>query len=376
MINATFEIEDCEIKRIFAHSNYPSEQRGNVFYDSEIPPDLKFADELPAKLECLHSVIAFRPSHILLSRDILGGKPLYYSRNGISSFKFMLNSPTQVLPGEVLKLDYNGNILRRKIYSLEEVIGRNDLSIEEIEETIEMELGKKKVRNGCIAFSGGLDSALIASMHDLPLIAVTASDKDEEWLKKAAKMISRDLEIKRIKREDIESILKDVPNIIEDFSFLQLSIAIPFYFLFSFAKEMGYSEVVLGQGADELFGGYKRYEKLESLELENALLNDLRKIGEKNIVRDTKISYYFGIRLVLPYLNWNVIRCALSIPTNLKVARINGKSVRKYFLRKIAEKYLPREMVWREKKAIQYSTGVAKILKKIIYSQTGKAHGF
>jgi len=376
VIWATFDYEAKRIRRIYASARYPSKQKGNVFYDSEITPNLKFAEELPKELECLHAVVAFRPSHILLSRDILGGKPLYFDRSGISSFRSSLTNPEEVMPGEVVKLSYEGEILQRKKIAFEDVMKKEQRGLEEIEEDIEKELRSFNPENCCIAFSGGIDSAFLSSIYDLPLISITASDSEEEWIRDVAKKLSRDIEILRISEEEIVKVCDEVSRVIEDKSFLQLSIALPVHFAMKFAKELGFESIIFGQGADELFGGYKRYERLSGNELEKALFEDLKSIGPKNLVRDTKLSYFNEIELVLPYLRWGVVRSCLSIPPAMKVRKSEGVVVRKYFLRKMAEKYLPEEVVWREKKAIQYSTGVAKILKKFYFSRTGKAPGF
>lgn len=376
VIHASYEIEGNRIKRIYASAKYPSEQKGNVFYDSEIVPDLKLAEELPKALECIHAVVAFRASHIFLSRDPLGGKPIYYDTKGVSSFKSNLEKPKEVLPGEVLKISYEGEIIQKKVFSFEEVFKKEEKSLEEVEEEILQELTSLKLKNCCIAFSGGIDSSLLAVFYDLPLICVTASDSEEEWVRNVAKEISKDLEIQRITEEQIRSAYNEIPGIIEDSSFLQLSIAIPIHLTMKFAKELGFDRIVMGQGADELFGGYKRYEKLSGEELERALTEDLKNIGAKNLIRDSKLAYFNEIRLILPYLNWKIIKNCLSIPPEMKVRRVGGRIIRKYFLRKIAEKHLPEGVVWREKKAIQYSTGVARILKKFGYSQIGKDLGF
>lgn len=375
VIHAVLEYENGRIRRVYASVKYPSKQEGNVFFDSEIIPNLKFAEELPKKLECMYSVVAFRASHILLSRDVLGGKPLYFDCTGISSFRSFLKDPKEVMPGEVVKVSYEGDILERKSTGFEEVMKGELKSLKEIEEEIEEELWSFKPKNCCIAFSGGLDSTLLASIYDLPLLSVTASDSEEEWIRKIGKKLSKDLEIRRIGEKEVSSACLEIPGIIEDTSFLQLSIAIPVHLTMSFAKELGYDGIIFGQGADELFGGYKKYEKFNREELERVMLEDLKSIGTKNLVRDTKLSYFNEIELVLPYLRWKIVRNSLSIPPELKVARIGGKVIRKYFLRKIAEKYLPEEVVWREKKAIQYSTGVVKILRKLYSLQTGKGHG-
>ncbi|MCS7118545.1 MAG: asparagine synthase-related protein [Archaeoglobaceae archaeon] len=375
MINVVLEKEARKIVRIYANSKYPCEQKGNIIYDSQIIPNLGFAEEMPKKLECLYALVAFRPSHIFLSRDVLGGKPIYYDSMGISSFKNLLEKPRGVLPGEIVKLDYSGEIIEKRRFFLSEVIKKEDLSYEEAKERILKSLSRIRFKNACIAFSGGLDSSLLASLHDLPLISVTANKEEKNWILESAKKISREVEILNIVEKEIISVTPNVVKIIEDNNFLQLSVAVPLYLLFDFAKKLGFSEIILGQGADELFGGYKRYEKIEYEELETILLKELSEIGDKNLVRDFKLSYATEMKLILPYLTWDVIRAAISVPAREKIKEIDGCKVRKYFLRDIASNFLPEEIVWREKKAIQYSTGVAKILKKW-FSQTTRVHGF
>ncbi len=367
-IYAFSEIEEGRVRRIYASARYPSQQKGNVFYDSDVTPNLKFADELPLKLDCMYAVVAFRPSHILLSRDVLGGKPLYYGTDmSFSSFKSYIDGEvTEILPGEVLKLSYDGEVIERKYYSFEDVFKKEKCDVEELVDRIEEALLNFKPGVACIAFSGGVDSSLLAAIYDVPLISVTASKSEEEWIRQAAKKIGREVDVLRVSKEDVKQVVSEVSSTIETSDFLQLSIAVPIYFVLDFAKKLGYSEVIFGQGADELFGGYKRYEELLPVELEDALIRDVKSIGDKNLVRDTKLAYRKEIKLSTPYLQWEVIRAALSIPAEMKVARVDGKVVRKYILRKIAENYLPREVAWRDKKAIQYSTGIAKILKKLL----------
>lgn len=354
--------------RIYASARYPSRQLGNIFFDSETVPNLKFADEIPLKLRCFYSILAFRPSHIFASRDVLGGRPLYYGEDlNFSSFKSYIDvGAREIMPGEIIKFGYTGEIIERKKYSFEDVFRKyeHDLTLEELLSEIEKALLNFKSNVACIAFSGGLDSSLLAAMYDLPLISITANSKEEKWVKMAARMLDREVEILRVGRKEVMDAAETVKRIIETDNFLQISIGVPVYLAMQFAKSQGYTEIIFGLGADELFGGYRRYQDMESYQLENAMIEDLKKIGERNLVRDSKLSYKAEVKLHTPYLSWDVIEAAMNIPAEFKVRMENGRVVRKYALRKIAESYLPKEIVWKEKRAIQYSTGISKILKK------------
>jgi len=365
---ATPEIENGRVVRIYASARYPSKQSGNLFFDSETTPNLLFADEMPLKMGCFYSLIAFRPSHILLSRDVIGGKPLYYNPRDltISSFKeFCGNEALEICEGEVLKLDYSGNVIDRKIYSFEDVFKKENRDVNELIQTIEEKLLSFKPKHSCISFSGGVDSSLLAVLYDLQLVAVTANDKEEEWIRRAAKLIDRDVEILRFSEEEVKQSLRKVVSLIETYDAMQVSIAIPIYFATKFAKELGYNKILFGQGADELFGGYKRYETLDEFELENQLELDVKSLGRNNLVRDNKIAYGNEIEIVTPYLQWDIIRAAINIPPNYKVRKVNGEIIRKYVLREIASKYLPKEIAFRDKKAVQYSTKTKDLLFKI-----------
>jgi len=125
-IYAFVEFEGGLAKRVYANAKYPSKRIGNVFMDCDSDVNLKFADVLPQRVEGFYSLLAFRPSHVLLSRDVLGGKPLYFDNTTMtfSSFKgYFEDEPMSVLPGEVIKIGYDGEIIERRVFSFEMCLG-------------------------------------------------------------------------------------------------------------------------------------------------------------------------------------------------------------------------------------------------------------
>jgi asparagine synthase (glutamine-hydrolysing) len=379
-IYAFAEMEGGRARRIYANCRYPSRQEGNLFLDFDGKVNLKYADELPLHLRDFYALVAVRPSHILASRDVLGGRPLYYNPFSISfsSFRnYFEGESVELLPGEVLKLDYDGSVIDRRRYTFEDVFSLKEAKVgeEEFKERFMDILGKLKPK-GCIAFSGGIDSSILASIYDLDLISVTASDREEEWLRNCGKLLGREVDIKRFGRAEVEEALPRLISTIETADALQVSIALPIYLAVEFSRNLGYSSIVFGQGADELFGGYLRYTIMDREKLKVSLIEDVRNIGIKNIVRDSKVAYSLETRLIAPYLQWDLIDLALRLPVELKIRKVDGEIVRKYILRRIALDLLPREIVRKEKKAIQYSTGTSEILKRIARSKGMKLQGY
>jgi len=119
--------------------------------------------------------------------------------------------------------------------------------------------------------------------------------------------------------------------------------------------------ILSGQGADELFAGYKRYESLKAEDLEIALRTDLDNIAQNNLERDDAVTMANSVELRVPYLDKKVIELALSISPELKI----HNAIRKYILRRAASNILPDELVWKEKKAAQYSSGIYSAMEKL-----------
>ncbi len=219
-----------------------------------------------------------------------------------------------------------------------------------------------------VLFSAGLDSTLVAKIsEDLGKEVVLYSvglegSQDQEYVREAGKTLRSPIKRRVIDPDEVEAYVRKVIETIGGFNPLDVSIGIPFYIACEMARDDGVLHVLCGQGADELFAGYYRYLAMSMGDLQAALVVDVEKARRSADNRDHLIARANSLELITPFLDPDLVRVALKISPDLK---IHG-GVRKFVLREVAKRRgLPDSIVLREKKAIQYSTGVDKVLRKI-----------
>jgi asparagine synthase (glutamine-hydrolysing) len=161
--------------------------------------------------------------------------------------------------------------------------------------------------------------------------------------------------------------VSDVARVVETDDPTIIGISIPIYFACEKAREMGLNYLAAGQLSDELFGGYGKF---EDIALRNGTNNLGREMFESVIAASAndfdpgdKLAVAAGLELCCPFGYLPLVEYALMLPASLRVGRTNGRVIRKYILRRLAARLnLPQSVVDRPKKAIQYSSGVQKVL--------------
>lgn len=212
---------------------------------------------------------------------------------------------------------------------------------------------------GIIALSGGVDSALIAARANLPCLAVGTPDSHD--LKHAALVAGElDCKLTRVElsprqiKEALLAVLPEIPRVTP----VDASIAATLFCVAHYASDHGHERVIAGQGADELFGGYARY--LESTTLQQDLDADVAGLPVQT-ARDQAVASIHGCYFSLPYLDIRVVRAARAIPAEEKVK----DGIRKRPLRLVAERHMPRSIAYYDKKAMQYGSGVWRVLQRL-----------
>jgi asparagine synthase (glutamine-hydrolysing) len=229
-----------------------------------------------------------------------------------------------------------------------------------------MELGEAIARavalragRGVTALSGGVDSSLIAALAGLPCVAIgTPGAYDLARARETAQALGLSLTSIIVTREEIREALGAVVQEIPGMTPVEASITATQYLVAGWAAGAGYDRVLSGQGADELFGGYARYLRCSDLgaELARDFTSLLRQVG-----RDQAAAGLHGCWFSLPYLDLRVVRAAAAIPAAEKVR----DGVRKLPLRTVAARHLPPEIAWREKRAMQYGSGIWKAIRAL-----------
>jgi asparagine synthase (glutamine-hydrolysing) len=212
---------------------------------------------------------------------------------------------------------------------------------------------------GITALSGGVDSTLVAHLAQRECVAVGLENShDLKQARHAADALGLTCTAVTIIPDEIAQALPAVIRAVPKKDPLNTGIALTLYFVARYASEQGYRRIITGQGADELFGGYARY--LETATLKTDLERDFSGL-EQQAARDQAVAALHGTYLSMPYLDCRVVRAARAIPPEEKVQ----EGCRKVPLRRVAERHIPAEFAWYEKKAMQYGSGVAKELRRL-----------
>jgi asparagine synthase (glutamine-hydrolysing) len=231
------------------------------------------------------------------------------------------------------------------------------------------------IKEVAVAFSGGIDSSLIACLAKLAgasahLICVGLKDQSEiNHAKDAAEKLGLPITVRTYTVRDVENVLRKVLWLIEEPNAMKLGVAIPFYWTAETASKHGYNVLLAGQGADELFGGYHRYlteyARGGAEKVAEALYHDVAMSYETNFQRDQAVCTYHKVELRLPFVDTEVVRYALSLPLKLKIESTQD-TLRKRILRQVAKNLgIPASIADKPKKAVQFATGVDKALKKL-----------
>jgi len=157
--------------------------------------------------------------------------------------------------------------------------------------------------------------------------------------------------------------------LIEKPDMMQVSVAVPLYWSAEIAAKLGCRIMLAGQGADELFGGYRRYlaayEKDGAERVADEIYRDVVMSYETNFQRDEPVCAYHGVELRLPFIDSRVMSFALSLPVGLNIESPKDH-LRKRVLRQVAKNLqVPTMIADKPKRAIQFETGVDKAVRKL-----------
>lgn len=244
-----------------------------------------------------------------------------------------------------------------------------DALLEKIQNAISQSVPSKKIG---IAFSGGVDSALIAKLchqmnYDVVLLTIGFADShDIRFSKQVNDLLKMQHHILEIDPKEFDLISKKIHNTIQTDNLSWNENSIAFYHVAKLAQSLGLDAVVTANGIDELFCGYNGYrdaikqEKDAVMELMNAKLdNEIKMMRTIN-----QVCSEFGIKIIQPLLSEEFIKYAKTIPVDQKIIDENDLQ-RKHIIRKLAIKIgVPELSANARKKALQYGSMIHKTLLK------------
>ena len=332
---------------------------------------------------------------ILIARDSLGTRPLYFAENEEASafasnkkplWKIGLDEVRPLRASMLAVFDHEGVRVKKALPLRKKAVGIKTMAqaMNAYEQALYSAMHKRLVamnheRRIGVLLSGGVDSCLIAKLVrdvasglGIETIAYGVGLPDSPDVT-FARQFAQELDIKcKIQLLNIDRVEEYIPNVIEsieDSDFVQVETGIGLYAAIDMASQDGIRVILSGQGPDELWGGYTWYPKVLGRdgrqELCRRMWDDLTRADIETLDRENKIAMAHGVELFFPYLDTEVVNVAMSVAPELKVTSEEDR-MGKHPHRQLAIKMgIPEKYANREKLAIQHGTGIHGVLDNI-----------
>jgi len=161
--------------------------------------------------------------------------------------------------------------------------------------------------------------------------------------------------------------LRDVVWSCETAERISVETALPILCAAREARQLGFTSMITGHGADELFGGYMRYLRAmrdDPSAVFEGMRGDFLNLQQMDLETNYKACASNSLGLRVPYTDARLARYALSLPPTLRIDADSG--VRKLVLREAARLLgCPEQVADAKKKAVQYSAGASKMVRNI-----------
>ena len=239
--------------------------------------------------------------------------------------------------------------------------------LEEIKQAIVHIVPQKKIG---VAFSGGVDSTLVAKLcsdlgYDVTLLTIGFSESHDILF---AKQVNEQLNFyHKILEIDPNSFSETASKIHKQIGTDNLSWnenCIAFYYVSKLAQSLQIDTVITANGIDELFCGYNAYRDVveqgedKVLELMNSKLEN--ELNMMKAVND--VASEFNVKILQPLLSDDFIKFAKTVPLSKKIHN-KDDLIRKHAIREVAvEAGVPRVSATKRKKALQYGSKIHKNL--------------
>ena len=336
-------------------------------------------DDWIDRLDGMFAFALRRNGSVLAARDPLGIKPLYAARMGegiafaseAKAFDGLGLDVEAVPPGAL-----TGATGTRPWWSLPNAAHGlagapdPDAVAAELREVLERAVAKWMVSDVEVGafLSGGLDSSLIAAIAAkrapgrLKTFTVGVEGAaDVEAARRVAAHIGSDHHERLFTPEEIAETLPTVLRHLETPCIDSVRSSIPTHIVSRLAREH-VKCVLTGEGADELFAGYRWHKTLEGgAALAGALDGELAGMHGVQLQRVDRMSMAVGLEARTPLLDRDLVDFAQAIPAEYKLWRgTDGREapIEKWILRKACADLLPDDLLWRTKSQFDEGSGV------------------
>jgi asparagine synthase (glutamine-hydrolysing) len=238
-----------------------------------------------------------------------------------------------------------------------------DLALGQVRDTVRAAIARRVDTDlpvGVI-LSGGLDSSIVATevarLHP-DCVAFTVGAPGSEDLE-YAKRLSADLGIEHVvielePRRIGRRAVKRAVEVAECSEYGDAINAVVSMEIFAGVHKRGIKVVLVGDGSDELFGGYDMYQAVDSGTARRLFLHKIRQLSRTELQRVDRTSMGQQVEARVPYLDLDLLLLSMRIPLEFKVR----DGYEKWILRRAFEDVLPDYILARHKNPMSHSSGL------------------